>query len=253
MMPPTVLCGEQWFTPLLLNALIVFLLIYQTINIGQFIVSDDNTIVINIQDGHLVFQRTPETFFIVFEIRTMHDYHHLTLCIRSAYLTNVSNQVPQPPQTIHSPYCYPTRSPTPYPSPRNNPKTILCPVIHTHQVSPDVPFEIPCPICQAAIERGECHHHGEIDIVYSVSMNRRADRESFTIHQVLHSPSPSLSYSPTSYTLASFLRNSPPALPIQPPPYIDYCNVHLQQLFSQPCPSSFAFNTRRTYSPMPGP
>ena len=56
-MPPTVLHGEQWFTSLLLNTLIVFLFIYQIINIGQFIVSDDDTIVINVQGGYLVFQR----------------------------------------------------------------------------------------------------------------------------------------------------------------------------------------------------
>ena len=181
-MPPTVLCGEQWFTSLLLNAFMVFLFIYQTINIGQFIVSDDDTIVINVQGGYLVFWRTPETFFIVFEIRMMHDYYHLTPCVRSAYLTNVSNQVPQPPQTSHSPHCHSTRSPTLYPLPRNNLETIPHPIIHTHQVPPSVPFEIPWPICQEAIERGECHCHGETNIVHSVSMDRRAQREPLTIH-----------------------------------------------------------------------
>ena len=83
-------------------------------------------------------------------------------------------------------------------------------------------------------------------------MDRRAHREPFIIHQVLHPPSPSYSYYPTPYTLASAPRNLPPALLIQPPPYINNQNVHLQQLFSQSCSSSFASNARRTHPPMLG-
>ena len=44
--------------------------------------SNDNTIIINIQDGCLIFWRTSETFFIIFEIRTMYDYHYLMLYVR---------------------------------------------------------------------------------------------------------------------------------------------------------------------------
>ena len=91
----------------------------------------------------------------------------------------MSNQVSQPPQTSHSPHCHSTRSPTPSPSLRNNPETIAHSIIHTHQILPGIPFEIPCPICQRAIERGEYHHHSETDIIHSVSMDRRAHRELF--------------------------------------------------------------------------
>ena len=204
----------------------VFLFIYQAINIGQFIVSDDDTIIINIQGGCLIFQRTPETFFIIFKIRTMYDYHHLMLCIRSLLLTNMSNQAPQLHQTSHSP-CH--HGPTPFPTPGSRSETFHCPrnsfphpIVDTHPVLSRVSFEVPCPICHRAIERGECHHHGKRNIVQSSSSNLRAYQNPFTIFQVLRSSS-SLSlgsYFQVPYGLETSPHCSPPSLPILALPFI---------------------------------
>ena len=136
----------------------------------------------------MIFQRTSKIFFIIFKIRTMYNYHHLMLCVRSVLLTNMSNQAPQLPQTCHSPHhC----GLTPFPTPGSRPETFHCPrnssshpIVDTHLVSPGVPFEIPYPICHEAIERGECHHHGKRDIVQSSSSNLRAHQSPFTIFQV---------------------------------------------------------------------
>ena len=91
------------------------------------------------------------------------------LYVRLVLLTNVSNQAPQPSQTSHSPHCH---DPTPYSTPDSRSQTLHhprnsspCPIVDTHPVPPGVPFEISCPICHGAIERGEHHHHGERDIV----------------------------------------------------------------------------------------
>ena len=105
----------------------------------------------------------------------MYDYHHLMLCVRSVLLTNMSNQAPQLSQISHSPHCC---GPTSYPTLHLRPETLYHPrnssphpIVDTHLVPPRVPFEIPCPICHGAIERGECHHHSERDIVWSSSSN----------------------------------------------------------------------------------
>ena len=240
MMPSTILHGEQWFTPLLLNSLMIFIFIYQTINIRQFIVSDDDTIVINVQDGCLIFWRTSKTFFIIFKIRKMYDYHHLILCVRSVLLTNISNQAPQSPQISHSSHCHGL---TPYPTPGPRPKTLQCPrnsspppTVNTHLVPPGVPFEIPCPICHGAIERGGHHHHGKKDIVQFSSSNLRAHQNPFTIFQVLRSLSSSSleSYFQVPYSLETSPHHFPPSLPILTPPFINFIVQNVQHSIARP-------------------
>ena len=85
----------------------------------------------------------------------MYGYHHLTLCVRSVLLTNISNQAPQPPQTSHSPCCHGSTS---FSTPDSRPETLhhprntsAYPIIDT--VPSGVPFEIACPICHRAIEK----------------------------------------------------------------------------------------------------
>ena len=107
-----------------------------------------------------------------------------------------------------------------------------------HPVPPRVPFKIPCPICHRAIERGECHHHGERDIVWSSSSNLRAHWNPFTIFQVLRSLS-SLSlgsYFWVPYGLETSPYHSPPSLPITAPPFIDFIVQNVQYSIARPVP-----------------
>ena len=153
----------------------------------------------------------------------MYDYHHVTFCVISVLLTNVSNQAPQPPQTSHSPHHH---GPIPIPTPGSRPETFHCPrnssphpIVDTHLILPGAPSEIPYPIFQGAIERGEHHNHGERNIVRSNSPNIRAHQNPFTILQVFRSPS---SLSLGSYFQAPYgLETAPPSLPIPAPSLID--------------------------------
>ena len=167
---------------------------------------------------------------------------HLTLYIRSVLLTNVSNQAPQLPQTSHSPHhC----DPTPYPTPDSRSETLHYPrnsspypIVDTYLVPPGVPFEIPYPICHRAIERRECHHHNERDIVQSSSSNLRAHWNPFTIFQVLRSPSfLSLGlYFQVPYGLEASSHCSPPSLPIPAPSFIDSIIQNIQYSIARPIP-----------------
>ena len=216
----------------------VFLFIYHIMNVRQFIVSDDDTIVINIQG--VIFWRTSKIFIIIFKTSTMYDYHHLMLCVRSVLLTNMSNQAPQSPQTSHSPYhC----GLTPFPTPGYRPETFHCPrnsssypIVNIHPVPPGVPFELPYPICHGAIERGECHHHNKRDIVQSSSSNLRAHQSPFTIFQVFRSPSSSSlgSYFQMPYSLETSPHCSSPSLPIPAPPFINSIIQNVQHSITRP-------------------
>ena len=188
----------------------------------------------------MIFQRTLETFFIIFKIRTMYNYHYLTLCVRSVLLTNVSNQAPQPLQTSHNPHhCGPTPYPTPGPRPEtlHHPKNSFPhPIVDTYLVPPEVPFEIPCPICHRAIERGEHHHHGKRKVVQSSSSNLRAHQNPFIIFHVLKSPSASSlgSYFQALYSLKISSHCSPPSLSIPAPPFIDFIVQNVQHSITRP-------------------
>ena len=152
----------------------------------------------------------------------------------------MSNQAPQLPQTSHSPcHCGPTSYSTPGPRPEtlHHPRNSFpYPIVDTHLVPPGVFFEIPCPICHAAIERGECHHYGERDIVWSSYINLRAHWNPFIIFQVLRSLS-SLSlgsYFQAPYGLETSPHRSPPSLPIPASPFIDSIIQNIQYSIGKP-------------------
>ena len=140
----------------------------------------------------------------------------------------------------HSPHHYGS---TLYPTPGPRPETLHCPkdsspcpIVDTHPVSSRVPFEIPCPICHGAIERGECHHYSEKDIVQSSFSNLRAHWNPFTIFQVLRSLS-SLnlgSYFQAPYSLETSPHHSPPSLPIPAPPFTNSIIQNVQHSIPRP-------------------
>ena len=162
------------------------------------------------------------------------------LCVRSVLLTYMSNQAPQLFQTSHSPHHHGS---TPYPTPGPKPETLHhprnsspCPIVDTHPIPSRVPFEIPCPICHRAIERGEHHHHSERDIVQSSSLNLRAHWNPFIIFQVLRSPSSSSLglYFQVLYGLETSPHHSPSSLPIPAPLFIDSIIQNVQHSITRP-------------------
>ena len=90
-------------------------------------------------------------------------------------------------------------------------------------VAPGVPFELPCPICQCPLERGQyCHHHS-ITILRRSTEDLLEDhlREPFRRLRRLHSPEPDQS----QRIYFSDKENVPPypSSP-SPPTYNDACS-----------------------------